>query len=116
MAKFVTTADQQWVSAQLAGFHVEECRLWDEDNLFAGLFKLPKGFVFPHHSHRNWVQIFVLSGQIRVDLDGHDPESVSAGGYYFVEPGDPHIETVEEDLIAFIITAENRDALNEAFI
>ncbi|MCV7408196.1 hypothetical protein AWC05_18985 [Mycobacterium florentinum] len=116
MAKFVTTQDQRWASAYLAGFNVEECRLWDKGNLFAGIFKLPKGFVFPHHSHRSWVQIFVLDGQIRVDLDGHEPKSISAGGYYFVEPGDPHVETVEEDLTAFVTTAENREALNEAFI
>jgi quercetin dioxygenase-like cupin family protein len=116
MAKFVTTQDQKWAAAHLAGFNVEECRLWEEDNLFSGIFRLPKGFVFPHHSHRNWVQLFVLSGRIRVDLDGHEPRSISGGGYYFIEPGDPHIETVEEDITVFVTTAENRDALNEAFI
>ncbi|MDA2893258.1 cupin domain-containing protein [Mycolicibacterium sp. BiH015] len=116
MARVVTTEEQQWASAHLAGFDVEECRLWDQDNMFAGIFKLPKGFVFPHHAHRNWVQIFVVSGQIRIDLDGQESRSISAGGYYFVEPGDPHVETVEEDLTALVITAEDRSALNDAFI
>lgn len=116
MAKFVTTQDQKWAEAQLAGFHVAECRLWDDNNLFSGIFKLPKGFVFPHHSHRNWVQVFVLSGQVRVDLDGDEPRSIARGEYYLIEPGEPHVETVEEDITALITTADNRDALNEAFL
>lgn len=115
MAKFVTTEDRRWRSAQLAGLTIEECRLWEDEDLFAGIFKLPKGFQFPHHSHRNWVQIFVLSGQMRVDIDGQESKSVTGGGFYVVEPGDSHVETVEEDLTAFVTTAEDRPPLNEAF-
>src|SRR5882724_9060335 len=116
MAKFVTKADQQWASARLGGFDVDECPLWQgKDSPYSGLFRLPKGFQFPHHKHGRWVQILVLGGKIRVEVDGLEPRTMAAGEYYFVEPGDPHVETVVEDLTAFVVTAENREALYESF-
>ena len=116
LAKFVTTEDQEWGSAELGGLTVQECCLWQTEDLYAGLFKLPKGFQFPHHSHGKWVQIYVLAGKIRVDMDGQEPRSISAGEYYFVEPGEPHVETVEEDLHAYVVTAENRANLYSSFV
>ena len=69
--QFVTKAEQQWGSAKLGGFTVEECPLMQaEDTPYSGLFRLPTGFQFPHHAHGRWVQILVLGCKIRVEIDG----------------------------------------------
>lgn len=60
MSKITTVEDQNWKSAQLGDFVVSECPLWETDEAYTYLLKLPKGFLFPHHCHCGNVQVFVL--------------------------------------------------------
>lgn len=111
MSKVMTLEDQNWKTGQLGEFAVSDCPLWEGNGVYTGLFRLPKGFAFPHHTHRGWVQVYVLSGSIRVQLAGgtHD---MGVGEYYVVEEGDAHIETVQEDdTTIFVASGEGRKGL-----
>lgn len=113
MSKITTTDDQNWKSTQLGDFVVSECPLWETDEAYTYLLKLPKGFVFPHHAHRGAVQVFVLQGCIQVQFtDG--ARDVRANEFYVFEAGDAHVELVEEDdTMLYVTSAENRAGLYE---
>ena len=111
MSKITTTEDQNWKTAQLGDFVVSECPLWETDDAYTYLLKVPKGFLFPHHAHRGTVQVFVLQGCIQVQfVDG--ARDIRANEFYVVEEGDAHIELVEEDnTVLYVTSAENRAGL-----
>jgi quercetin dioxygenase-like cupin family protein len=111
MAAISKLADQKWRSGQLGDFLVHDCPLWESDNLYTCIYRLPKGFVFPHHTHRGWVQIFVLKGKMRVDLADGSRE-IGENEYYVVEEGDAHVEVVEDDeTVIFVAAGESRSGL-----
>jgi len=110
MAKYVTVKEQQWETTALGGLEVKECPLWEGGHdVYAGYFRLPKGLQFPKHYHKRWVSIYVMSGALRVKVADAEAMTMTAGDYYFVEPGDPHIEAALEDTVALVVTAENRE-------
>lgn len=111
MSKITGVEDQNWKSAQLGDFVVSECPLWETDEAYTYLLKLPKGFLFPHHAHRGNVQVFVMQGCIQVKFsDG--ARDVRANEFYVVEEGDAHVELVEEDdTVLYVTSAENRAGL-----
>jgi mannose-6-phosphate isomerase-like protein (cupin superfamily) len=111
MSKVMTLADQNWKTRQLGDFTVSDCPLWEGGDIYTGLFRLPKGFTFPHHTHRGWVQIYVLSGSIQVRFDD-GARDMRVGEYYVVEKGDAHEEVVQEDgTTIFVASGEGRDGL-----
>jgi quercetin dioxygenase-like cupin family protein len=113
MSKITAVEDQNWKTAQLGDFVVSECPLWETDEAYTYLLKLPKGFLFPHHAHRGSVQVFVLRGCIKVQF-ADDVRDIRANEFYVVEEGDAHVELVEEDdTMLYVTSAENRAGLYE---
>ena len=83
------------------------CRNWDCASAAAGM-------QIAQHQHSRWVQVFVVEGAMRVeDADG-ETHAVSAGGYYFVEPGQIHTETAVVDAMVLVIQAEDREGMRRA--
>jgi len=105
VTRYVTKAEQKWDQARVRGVNMPSCTLWDGGHdVVTRLFRLPKGCQLPRHKHAVWVQIFVVSGKMHVDLG---ERTLEAGDFYFVEPGDTHIETALEDTELFIVRYAN---------
>lgn len=112
MAKYVTTGEQTWEPADVLGVQMQRCLLWEgQHNVFSGLFRMSQGMQVPTHRHEHWVQILILSGKMQVEDVGAPPRTVGPGEFYFVEPGDAHIETALEDTLLLVVAEEERDAL-----
>ena len=104
MAKFVAKDERVWKSDTVVGNSITRCMLWnDGHNVSASLVPMPKGKNLGHHRHDTWVQVFVVSGSMKVLPDNRVIES---GGYYFVEEGDEHTEIALEESLVLIIRAE----------
>ncbi|MFZ9951284.1 MAG: cupin domain-containing protein [Vulcanococcus sp.] len=109
MTQFLPTHAQQWQPIDVRGVPIEACRLWEGDhNVEAGLYRLPQGLTIPCHRHLHWCQVFVVRGVMQVLVDGEDPHTIDAGGYYFVEPGDTHTETALTDSLLLVTCEEDR--------
>jgi len=112
MTKYVSTEDQRWQSIYVRGVTMEACRLWEgKYNVRSGFFRMPEGMQVLMHYHPYWVQVLVMSGKLEVKVEGEDTQTIVAGGYYFVEPGEMHIETAVEDTLLFVVSEEEREEL-----
>jgi len=115
MPKFNHPGNRQWQPVDVRGTTMDKCVLWEGDHdTRAGLFRMPAGMQIAQHQHSRWVQVFVVEGAMRVeDADG-ETHAVSAGGYYFVEPGQIHTETAVVDAMVLVIQAEDREGMRRA--
>jgi quercetin dioxygenase-like cupin family protein len=113
MQKFSSPDNRHWQAVDVRGTTMDKCVLWEGDHdTRAGLFRMPAGMQIEQHQHSRWVQVFVVEGAMRVeDADG-ETHSVSAGGYYFVEPGHSHTETAMVDSMVLVIQAEDREGMH----
>lgn len=114
MQKFNHPEDRQWQPVDVRGTTMDKCILWEGDHdTRAGLFRMPAGMQIAQHLHTRWVQVFVVEGAMRVDDAAGDTHTVSTGGYYFVEPGESHVETAIGDTLVLVIQAEDRDGMSQ---
>lgn len=109
MTKYVNTADQCWTRIDVRGVTMEACRLWEgSHNVRSGFFRMPTGMQIPRHHHPYWVQVLVMRGAMEVQAEGEAARTIAAGGYYFVEPGETHVETAVEDTLLLVVSEEER--------
>ena len=114
MTKYVTNKDQNWETTDVRGAKVEKCLLWEgKYNVRSGFFRMPKGLEIPAHHHAYWVQVLVLSGKMQIEAVGSKAQTIEAGEYYFVEPGETHIETALEDTHLLVVAEEDREVLRQ---
>jgi quercetin dioxygenase-like cupin family protein len=112
--KYVTLQDQTWQPGEVGGVPMETCALWEgKYNVRAGFLRVPKGLQTPPHHHAYWVSILVISGELHVEAVGAEAHTVAAGEYYFVEPGETHVETALEDTLLLVVKEEDREALRQ---
>jgi quercetin dioxygenase-like cupin family protein len=103
MPRYVNVTDRVWEDAEVVGVKMERCPLWGGDHgVMTGFFRMPAGTRLPRHHHGGWVQILVLEGAMRVEQQDAPSRDVGPGGWYFVEPGDTHVETAVEDAVIFV--------------
>ena len=74
----------------------------------SGVFRMSAGCQIPDHHHASWVQVAVLSGRRRVEQAGIPARIVPAGGLYFVNPGENHVETAEVETTVLVTQGEDR--------
>lgn len=109
MTRYLPTAAQEWRTIDVVGIPMQACRLWEgAHNVKSGLFHMPQGMTVPTHHHSGWCQIYVVSGRMEVQLVGGEPQTIDAGGAYFVEPGDTHRETAVVDTLLLTVCEEDR--------
>ena len=114
MTKYVTATDQCWEATEVRGAKVEKCLLWEgKHNVRSGFFRMPQGMQIPTHHHAYWVQVFVMRGKMQVEAVGSEAQVIAAGEYYFVEPGETHVETALEDTQLLVVAEEDREALRQ---
>ncbi len=110
MIKYVTHNDQHWQSVAIQGATMEACPLWEgKYNVRSKFYRMTKGTQIPTHDHAFWAQLLVMSGKMQVEAMGTQ-QTLEAGDYYFVEPGELHMETALEDTLLFVVSEEtNRE-------
>ena len=101
MTKYVSTEERNWFSASIRGMEMKGSTLWnDSHDVSTLIYRMPKGLQIPLHKHEVWVQVVVLSGKLHVSIGDR---TLGPGGFYFVEPGDSHVETALEDTEILVI-------------
>ena len=107
MTKYVTATDQRWEATEVRGVAMEKCPLWaGKHHVRSTLYRMLKGTQLPSHQHAYWVQVFVISGKMQVEAVGSEAHTIAAGEYYFVEPGETHVETALEETQLLVVAQE----------
>jgi quercetin dioxygenase-like cupin family protein len=69
------------------------------------LVKMSPGTKLSRHRHETWVQVFLVSGTMTYE-GASEKRTLGGGDYYFVPPGEAHIETADDECTVLIIKAE----------
>ncbi len=93
---------QIWSPVSVRGTAMETCPVFAAHGTRSALFRMSPGCQIPDHHHANWVQVAVMSGRMRVEQDGAAVRIVPAGGVYFVNPGEDHVETAEVETVVLV--------------
>lgn len=98
-----------WETVDVRGAEMQKAVVWEgAHDVRSAFFRMPAGLEIPDHSHTKWVQVMVLEGVMRVEQRGVPPREISAGGVYFVTPGENHVETAVEDCLVLVTQGEDR--------
>lgn len=101
--RFVAKADRVFDENTVVGHAIPRCILWGGDlGVHTSIVKMYKGMDLGLHKHETWVQVFVLSGSLYCS---RGKLTCGPGDYYFVEPGEAHVEIALEDSEIMIIKA-----------
>jgi len=112
--KFDHPDHRRWHPVDVRGTTMETCTLWEGGHgTCAGLYRMPAGMRIDRHLHSRWVQVFVVEGAMRVDDDDGGVHAVEAGGYYFVEPGESHVETALRDTVVLVVEDGDPDGAKQ---
>lgn len=76
-------------------------------------FKLEPGTTAPAHRHTSAERMVLVSGEMHVEYDGHDPAVLRPGSYAYGPPEHPHEARCAEgeDCVLFIAFEEPIDAM-----
>ena len=116
MSQYFSKEKLSWIQAPVRGGTVmNKSVVWEGSfDIRSAYFRMPKGMSIPRHTHPKWVQVMVVEGEIEIEADEDALVKVSAGGCYFVEPGDTHTETALVDSLVLVTQAEDRpEVLND---
>lgn len=103
MTKYTSKEERVYNANEVVGHAIPRCMLWDGGHgVQTSIVKMHKGMDLGMHQHETWVQVMVLSGKLHCSLGDR---TCIAGDYYFVEPGDTHLEKALEESEVLIIKA-----------
>ncbi|WNM35718.1 cupin domain-containing protein [Streptomyces sp. Li-HN-5-11] len=106
MPKFVQVDEREWIHENVVGHAIDRCKLWyDGHGLSFSLVKMPPNYELSLHRHETWVAVFVVEGSMKWEGDGQE-RKLGVGDFYFVHPGEEHVETSLDETLVLIIKAE----------
>ena len=106
MAKFTQVDERAWIHEDVVGHAIDRCKLWyDGHDISFSLVKMPPHYELSLHRHETWVAVFVVDGSIRCE-SGNDGRECGPGDFYFVSPGEEHVETSVKETTVLIIKHE----------
>ena len=110
MSRYFPKEQLSWKQAPVRGGTVMDKSIaWEGDyDTRSAFFRMPKGMSIPRHTHPKWVQVMVVEGTIEIETEEDGKIRIGAGGCYFVEPGDTHMETAIEDTLVLVTQGEDR--------
>ena len=107
MAKITQADEREWIHENVVGHAIDRCKLWyDGHGVSFSLVKMPANYELSLHRHETWVSVFVVEGSMLVKGAGEDEQKVGTGGFYFVNPGEEHVETSVDETTVLIVKAE----------
>ena len=111
MTRYIDPADLTWTDVDVRGATMAKASVFEGDyDVRSAFFRMPAGCAVPPHDHSKWVQVMVLEGRMRVEQDGEPAREVAAGGCYFVDAGETHVEIAVEDTLVLVTQGEDRPA------
>lgn len=110
MSRYYPKEKQSWEEVIVpSGAVMNKCIIWEgKFDVRSALFRMSKATINPKHTHSKWVQVMVLEGEMEIESDKDGVVRIAAGGCYFVEPGESHIETALADTLVLVTQAEDR--------
>ncbi|WNM31764.1 cupin domain-containing protein [Streptomyces sp. Li-HN-5-11] len=106
MPKFTQVDEREWIHEDVVGHAIDRCKLWyDGHGLSFSLVKMPANYELSLHRHETWVAVFVVEGSMKWEGDGQE-RKLGTGDFYFVHPGEEHVETSLDETLVLIIKAE----------
>jgi quercetin dioxygenase-like cupin family protein len=110
MSQYFPKEKLSWTQASVrGGVDMEKSIIWEGDfNVRSAFFNMPAGMVIPEHTHPSWVQVMIVEGEMEIETEQDGVIRITAGGCYFVEPGDSHKETAVIDSLVLVTQAEDR--------
>ncbi|MDX3233923.1 cupin domain-containing protein [Streptomyces sp. ME19-01-6] len=106
MPKFTQVHEREWIHEDVVGHAVDRCKLWyDGHGISFSLVKWPANYELSRHRHETWVAVFIVEGSA-LWRSGDQERKVEAGDFYFVTPGEDHVETSIEETTTLVIKAE----------
>jgi len=112
MTRYIDPAKLDWETVEVRGATMHKASVFEGAyDVRSAFFRMPAGCAVPAHDHTKWVQVMVLEGRLRIEQDGAPAREVSAGGCYFVEAGETHIETAVEDTLVLVTQGEDRPGI-----
>lgn len=110
MSHYFPNETLSWVKAPVrGGTTMDKSTVWEGDfNVRSAFFRMPKGMAIPTHTHPKWVQVMVVEGEMEVETEQDGMVRITAGGCYFVEPGDTHKETAVQNTLVLVTQEEDR--------
>ena len=102
MTTYREPESREWSSVMVRGTPMEECRVFHAYGTQSALYRMAAGCRIPDHHHPRWVQVAVISGRMRVEQEASPPRLITAGGVYFVSPGEDHIEAAEVETVVLV--------------
>ena len=106
MAKFTQVDERQWIHEDVVGHAIDRCKLWyDGHGVSFSLVKMPANYELSLHRHETWVTVFVVDGCLKVE-SGDEERKCGPGDFYFVTPGEEHVETSMDETLVLIVKAE----------
>ncbi len=108
MSRYFLKNQLTWTQTKVRNKAIEKCSIWVGSlEVQSGFYCMPKGMSIPEHTHSSWVQVVVLEGEMQVETKEDGKISITAGGCYFVEPGDTHRETAVQDTLVLVTDGED---------
>lgn len=76
-------------------------------------FRVPGGAGIPSHTHTSAERIVLISGELQVQYEGHEQQTLVPGSYAYGPAGMPHDGACisDEDCVLFIAFVEPVDAM-----
>lgn len=110
MSRYYPKDRQSWDKTIVpGGAAMHKCIVWEGDfGIRSAFFRMPKGTANPKHTHSKWVQVMVLEGEMEIESGKDGVVRIAAGGCYFVEPGESHVEMALEDTLVLVTQGEDR--------
>ncbi len=110
MSRYFSKEHLSWEQATVRGGTVmDKSVVWEGDyDTRSAFFRMSKGTIIPRHTHPRWVQVMVVEGTMEVESDEDGKVRIEAGGCYFVEAGDTHMETAIEESLLLVTQGEDR--------
>ena len=110
MSRYFPKEQLSWEQAPVrGGIVIDKSVVWEGDyDTRSAFFRIPEGMTIPRHTHPKWVQVIVVEGEVEVETDEDGKVRIEAGGCYFVEAGDTHMETAIENSLVLVTQGEDR--------
>jgi quercetin dioxygenase-like cupin family protein len=112
MTQYIEPGALTWTDVDVRGATMSKAAVFEGDyDVRSAFFRMPAGCAVPPHDHTKWVQVMVLEGRMRIEQAGQTDQEVAAGGCYFVEAGETHVEIAVEDTLVLVTQGEDRPGM-----
>ena len=109
MTTYIDPSELDWTDVDVRSATMSKAVVFEGGyDVRSAFFRMPAGCAVPPHDHTKWVQVMVLEGQMRIEQDGQPDREVSAGGCYFVDAGETHVEVAVADTLVLVTQGEDR--------